>query len=292
MTTQIQRRWGILSLAVIMFLVTLIVTNINGAKTSIYYFVWMMVGYYAYKDKLDDMKFMMKIVIFINIAVAAAVFVLADKDFLRYFSSESKIDFLIGVSIMLIPKVFIYFYCENKLSKETVNLDGTDSIQESIEVKLIQPINSKPIQQASQSVNSMLSEVFSGAIKGFKDGWNDAGNNSKAEFFDVNGTGSNKKTRTLSDYLWQATFALIIAACFAIGIYLYLVVEVNLLISLPCILGFIVFFSLFVIYVVRFKQVVDERGISIRDFFWELVFLAVFVSFAVVLARKEGYLIF
>jgi hypothetical protein len=251
-----------------------------------------MAGYYAYKDKLDEMKFMMKIVIFINIAVAAAVFVLADKDFLRYFSSESKIDFLIGVSIMLIPKVFIYFYCANKLSKETINLDGTDSIQESIEAKSIQPIISKPMQQASQSANSMLSEMFGGAIKGFKDGWNDAGNNSKAEFFDVNGTASNKKTRTLSDYLWQAIFSLIIAAGFAIGIYLYLVVEVNLLISLPCILGFIVFFSLSIIYAIRFTQVVDERGISIMDFFWELVFLAAFVSLAVALARKEGYLIF
>jgi hypothetical protein len=292
MTTQIQRRWGILSLAVFMFFVTLIISIANGGKASIYYLVWFMVGYYAFKDKLDEMKFMMKIVIFINISVAAAVFVFADKDFLRYFSSESKIDFLINVFIMLIPKVFIYFYCANKLSKETLNLERADSIQESNEVNPIQPIISKQVQQASKSSNSMLSDSIGGVIKGFKDGWNDAGNNSKAEFFDVNGTGSNKKTRTLSDYLWQAIFSLIIAAGFAIGIYLYLVVEVNLLISLPCILGFIVFFSLSIIYAIRFTQVVDERGISIMDFFWELVFLAAFVSLAVVLARKEGYLFF
>ena len=127
MTTHRKHRWGILSLAVIMFLVTLIVTNINGAKTSVYYFVWMMVGYYAYKDRLVDMKLMMKIVIFINIAVASAVIFLADQKFLAFLGSESKSDFLISVFIMLIPKAFIFFYCENKLKIETSKIESADS---------------------------------------------------------------------------------------------------------------------------------------------------------------------
>lgn len=130
MTTHIKRRWGILFLAVIMFLVTLIVANINGAKNSVYYFVWMMVGYYAYKDRLVDMKLMMKIVIFINIAVASAVIFLADQKFLAILGSESKSDFLISVFIMLIPKAFIFFYCENKLKIETSKIEGIDSSQD------------------------------------------------------------------------------------------------------------------------------------------------------------------
>ena len=130
MTTHIKRRWGILSLAVIMFLVTLIVTNINGAKTSVYYFVWMMVGYYAYKDRIVDMKLLMKIVIFINIAVASAVIFLADQKFLAFLGSDSKSDFLISVFIMLIPKAFIFFYCENKLKIETSKIEGTDSTKD------------------------------------------------------------------------------------------------------------------------------------------------------------------
>ena len=184
-----------------MFLVTLIVTNINGAKTSIYYFVWMMVGYYAYKDKLDDMKFMMKIVIFINIAVAAAVFLLADKKSLTYLSSESKSDFLIGVLIMLVPKVFIYFYCENTLKKEISTIEGTDSNQEFIEVKLEQPLVSKPVQQASQPANSTLSEMVSSAIKGFKDGMSETNSTSKAEFFDLNSVGQKPKASIGSNVL-------------------------------------------------------------------------------------------
>jgi len=292
MTNHIKRRWGILSLAVFMFFVTLIVTNINGAKTSIYYFVWMMVGYYAYKDKLDDMKFMMKIVIFINIAVAAAIILLADKKSFTYLSSESKSDFLIGVLIMLIPKVFIYFYCENKLKIETPNTEVTDSSQESSEVNLTQSLISKPLRQASQSANSTLSDSVGGFIKGFKDGWNNDGSKSKAEFFDVSGGREEKKSRTLSDYLWQSIISLAIATGCGFGIYLNLIVEINLLVSLPCMVGFIVFSILSLIYAVRFIQVVNERGIGLMDFFWELVILVAFALFAFVIARREGYLNF
>jgi hypothetical protein len=38
--------------------------------------------------------------------------------------------------------------------------------------------------------------------------------------------------------------------------------------------------------------VVNERGIGLMDFFWELAILAAFALFAFVIARSEGYLIF
>ena len=154
----------------------------------------------------------------------------------------------------------------------------------------------QPIADSNQNFNKKntftLFENISGAIKGFKDGMNEANSNSKAEFFDVNGGREEKKSRTLSDYLWQSIISLAIATGCGFGVYFNLIVEINLLISVPCMVGFIVFFILSIIYAIRFKQVVDESGISIMDFFWELVFLAAFVSLAVALARKEGYLIF
>lgn len=152
----------------------------------------------------------------------------------------------------------------------------------------IEGVKSSTTNRDSTS-NSILSESFGGFIKGFKDGMKDANSKSKAEFFDVTGRIEEKKSRTLSDYLWQSIISAAIATGCGFGIYLNLATELNLLISLPCILGFIVFFVLTIIYAVRFKQLVDERGISIWDFFGELLLLAAFATFAVVIFKKEEH---
>jgi len=115
MSTQIERRWGILAIAVLMFFVTMVVTNINGAKTSFYYYIWMMVGYYAYKANLSSIQSMMKIVIFINIGVLALIISFMDDTALGYLNSSSKLDLIASVILMLIPKVGLYFYCKSQL---------------------------------------------------------------------------------------------------------------------------------------------------------------------------------
>ena len=176
------------------------------------------------------------------------------------------------------------------LKKEDIP-DSTSEIQIS-NINVEEQPTADSIQSLKQKNTLTIFENISGAIRGFKDGMNEANSKSKAEFFEINGISSEKKSRTLSDYLWQSILSLAIATGCGYGIYLNLIVEINLLISVPCMVGFIVFFILSTIYAIRFKQVVDERGISILDFFWELVFLAAFVSLAVALARKEGYLIF
>ena len=117
MSTQIERRWGILAIAVLMFFVTMVVTNINGAKTSFYYYIWMMVGYYAYKANLSSIKSMMKIVIFINIGVLALIIPFMDDTALGYLNSSSKFDLIASVIVMLIPKVGLYFYCQSELGR-------------------------------------------------------------------------------------------------------------------------------------------------------------------------------
>ena len=130
MTTQIQRRWGILSLAVIMFLITLIITTVNGGKTSIYYFVWIMVGYYAYKDRLSDIKTLMKYVIIINIAAMGLIAIFIDGENVNYVSKGGKSELIFGVLVMLVPKIFLYLYCNKQLHESTEN--QTNQIQKDL----------------------------------------------------------------------------------------------------------------------------------------------------------------
>jgi len=44
-SNEVERRWGIVALAVAMLFVTMINAGINGNKASFYYWVWMMVGW-------------------------------------------------------------------------------------------------------------------------------------------------------------------------------------------------------------------------------------------------------
>lgn len=169
MTTQIQRRWGILALAVVMFLVTLIVTNINGAKTSVYYYVWMMVGYYAYKDRLPDIKTLMKIVIFLNIAVLALVAIFMDNDGINYVSKSGKTELIFGVLVMLVPKIFLYLYCDKQLKELATNQTSNDSSianQKSVYTPPNTTINH--ISKVGTAKNSLLSTNESSKILNFQ----------------------------------------------------------------------------------------------------------------------------
>jgi len=62
-----QRRWGIVAVAVLMFFVTMVITGVNGSKTSIYYWVWTMVGWYGFKGNLQNIKTLMKFLIILNL---------------------------------------------------------------------------------------------------------------------------------------------------------------------------------------------------------------------------------
>jgi hypothetical protein len=202
----------------------------------------MMVGYYAYKDKLDDMKFMMKIVIFINIAVAAAIILLADKKSFTYLSSESKSDFLIGVLIMLIPKVFIFFYCTNKISYVESNIDLPDSNWEIAALELSEnklhsatwaksyamsegddaktkalylKLRTQNLSAESSSAartkhnNNSLLTTFQGAVQGFKDGMNDASKTGKAEYIDLNSVNKPQYSSSIGSNVFMIFFGLI-----------------------------------------------------------------------------------
>jgi hypothetical protein len=151
MTSQIQRRWGILALAVLMFFVTLIVTQINGAKTSIYYYVWIMVGYYAYKARLSDIQTMMKYFIYLNVAVLGLVVSFMDSDSLSYAAKGGKSDLIIGVLIMLVPKVILFFYCKKQLKKSVGDSDSSIWEQVSTEMAKGKRVDSLWVRAFSES---------------------------------------------------------------------------------------------------------------------------------------------
>jgi hypothetical protein len=98
-----------------MFTVTMVVANINGAKAYFYCYVWIMVGYYAYKARLSDIKTMMKVLIYLNIAVLVLVIMFADTDSYSYIAEGGKSDLIVGVLVMLVPKILLFLYCKKQL---------------------------------------------------------------------------------------------------------------------------------------------------------------------------------
>lgn len=150
MTTKLQPRWGIVSLAIIMFLVTLIITAVNGGKASLYLFLWMMIGYYAYKGRLPEIKTWMMYAIVINIAALALMTIFMDSDSVNYVSRGGKRDLIAGVLVMLVPKIFLYLYCNKQL--EESNENKTTQIVKDLNFttqEVEHPTPSKPIKEIS-----------------------------------------------------------------------------------------------------------------------------------------------
>jgi len=86
----------------------------------------MMVGYYAYKARLTDIQMWMKYLIYLNVLVVVLVMIFMESDNLGYLKSGGKNDLLVGVLVMLMPKILLFFYCKNQLETST---DGSNSSQ-------------------------------------------------------------------------------------------------------------------------------------------------------------------
>lgn len=105
-----KHRWGIVFLAVMMFFITMIVTVINGNKTSLYYAVWVATGYYAYKNNLAAIKGIMQVLIWLNICVLILVLVLVDSTL-----GNEKLQLAVGILVMLVPKIFLYHFAKTNI---------------------------------------------------------------------------------------------------------------------------------------------------------------------------------
>lgn len=124
MSQQIQRRWGILATAVLMFLVTIISNSLSGTKGSLYLLVWIFVGFNAYQGRLKSIETLMKWLIVINLVVILAVLFIYDDEVVGYISSEGKWGLVVGVLVMLIPKIGLYFYVRSQQKRSTTQVEN------------------------------------------------------------------------------------------------------------------------------------------------------------------------
>jgi hypothetical protein len=125
MEDKVKRRWGIVAVAILMFFVAMINNLISGQKNSIYYVVWIVVGYYGYKGNLIQIKSLMKFLIALNLLIMLFVTMFASDDMLSYvYRYETKEGLVIGALIMLIPKIALILYCTSQIKKE--NLENNE----------------------------------------------------------------------------------------------------------------------------------------------------------------------
>jgi len=121
MNEEIRHRWGIIALAVSMFFVTMAITAVNGSKTSIYYFIWIMAGYYGYKNDLQSIKVLMKIVLWLNIIALILIMMIADNSI-----TNDKTQLITSVIIMLVPKIGLFLYAKTNI-EDNINTTVSDT---------------------------------------------------------------------------------------------------------------------------------------------------------------------
>lgn len=109
-----EKNYWIVALAVVMFLATMISAQMTGIQDGFYYFVWMMVGYYGFKGNYESIKTWMGIAIIVNLVGLLVIFIIND-DGISYTSSGGKLDLALGVVIMLIPKVVLFYFSQAKI---------------------------------------------------------------------------------------------------------------------------------------------------------------------------------
>jgi len=144
-----------------MFIVTLVAMDLNGAKQSIYLYVWVMVGYYAFKGNVLSINIWMKYLIWINVGLMAIYSVFVDEEYLGYMRSglSTRMSLIVGVTIMLIPKVILYFYTRQLLS-EGNGVQTNTTVQRNTEVVDITPIKvlNKPLIVSNREASINLNE--------------------------------------------------------------------------------------------------------------------------------------
>lgn len=131
MENKVERRWGIVLLSVVLFICTTILTMAFRQKTSLYYVLWLMVGFYAYKSNLVAIK---KWIVLWNVTelvvIVTSYLFIGDNslDLVKGIKDKSAGNSLTVFAIMLAPSALIYFYCNKEMKPEmtSTNLNNTN----------------------------------------------------------------------------------------------------------------------------------------------------------------------
>lgn len=167
----IKRRWGIVGIAVAMFFVTFANTTINGQKGSIYYAVWVMVGVYGYRGNLEQIKWLMKILLGLNAVGLLGILIFVQEDSLTYmFRHATKENMMIGVLIMSIPKLLMYMYCEKQIKEKLAVNEKSNQEAMSLEKKETNKfrnlsVSQNKIEQKKEDVTNQLKKSTEASVK-------------------------------------------------------------------------------------------------------------------------------
>lgn len=118
------RRWVIVTLAIVMFFISIFLIRINGTFFSIYLYIWITVGYFGYKNNIASIKVFLEVLLFISICILSIlIFLELSKNSL---SIKEKVPLAISILVMIVPKIFLYNFCNMNL-----NIHYSESVQNS-----------------------------------------------------------------------------------------------------------------------------------------------------------------
>jgi hypothetical protein len=115
----VKRRWGILAISVVMFLITMVSMEMTRQKTSLYLLFWIYIGYLAFKGKLKDIFYWAKWAAIINGIglIAVLIFIDSNSSIFSLVGANSKTGWMIGIGIPLLVMLSILLYI-HKISNQ------------------------------------------------------------------------------------------------------------------------------------------------------------------------------
>jgi len=120
---QNQKRWGILALAVVMMLATLIAMQIFGNLLSMFAVAWIAIGWHAYKGDLQSANSWSKLAIFVGISVVILTYLfIGDNN--NPLIMRVKNQSAIGIGVMAVPFILLYFYLASQMTKIINNTEA------------------------------------------------------------------------------------------------------------------------------------------------------------------------
>jgi len=116
MNNQVQRRWDFVIFSSLMFTLEVVSSEVSS-KTSFYYLLWILLGYFSYRGELQKMKSLLMGLIIINLGVIGIVSWFIEDSFLIQYIHTDKFSIVLGLIIVFFLKIIVFFYLKYDLRK-------------------------------------------------------------------------------------------------------------------------------------------------------------------------------
>ena len=169
-TENVNRRWGILTLSVLMFLAVFFVSFIGGGKGSLISVFWICVGYLAYKGQDEALLLFLKVIAIIEagLILVIAGFVDSKSSNFDLYGAYGKTSLLVGLCVMLVLKISIFSYLNNQIKSAGLGNPGEglragEAIPHEFSRSFNMPISKPNVAQEDAWYEQALDELNSGA---------------------------------------------------------------------------------------------------------------------------------